>query len=70
MLNTKEFYIGLGQSAAEAMNGRDHGRYKFHNSHFRKAKALEKEGDKDAADSYYNEGYAAARNIPRVEHFR
>ncbi len=70
MLNTKEFYIALGKAAATAMNQRDHARFKFHNSHFHRAKALEFDECKPAADTYYNEGYACTRNVPQVEYFK
>ena len=70
MLNTKDFYVALGKAAATATNQHDYARFRFHNSHFHRAKALEFDECKPVADEYYNEGYAAVRHLSKMEDFK
>lgn len=61
MLNPPESYSELGTKAGEARNQRDESRAQFHACHFRKARALESEPDRNLASALYDEAYRTAR---------
>lgn len=62
LLNSVEFYVDLGEKAARARNEHDEARAQFHAEHFRKARSLEQNDNRQVADRHYREAYAAARH--------
>jgi len=70
MLNAPELYYAAGQSAAQAANQNDPARAEHWRTWRIRAIRLETTADALAAERAYDDGYRAARNVPRPEHFR
>lgn len=70
MINSIEAYEEQGRMVAKARNNRDEGSSQAATWHYRQMKALEKREDQPAIKEAFERGYAAARNVPRVEHYR
>lgn len=59
MINTPEFYKGAGQEVSRAVRQGDYSRAKHAMTHFDRAKRLESQDDRRAAEMLYKEGYQA-----------
>ncbi len=70
MLNPIEVYEDCGRRAAEARNRGDEGSYRHHRAWWAKARALENDSDRKLADTAYDAGWKAVRNVPKPEYFR
>jgi len=70
MLNTQEIYFDAGYKAGLCRVRRDEAGYQFHNNWFRRAKALEKDENKQTAQASYDAGYAEAQPVRKPEYFR
>lgn len=63
MLNSREFYEGLGRQAAQARNLGDKALASFHASHFRRARGLEKDADRSVVSQWYTSAYLEHRKV-------
>ena len=70
MLNSLDLYYAAGRSAAQALNEGDHARFQHWAGWKRRAVRLETSADALDAERAYDDGYRAARRVPRPEHFR
>ena len=63
MINLESDYRECGKKAAEAVNHKDYATAKFHNDWFDRARRLETPPNRILADSAFQAGYSANRNI-------
>lgn len=63
MVNASAFYEDLGRKSAAARNQKDEARAKFHAEHFRRARDLESDENRQLVSRLYSEAYQAARII-------
>lgn len=67
MLNSVETYRAAGEQSAKAMNEKDVARYEFHRRWYSRAKGMEREEDRAAAQAAYEDGYRATRVVRSAE---
>lgn len=64
MKNTLESYYQIGASAAKAINRKDQSLYNRQHTLFLRARCLENDTDKKAAEDQYDSGYRETINRP------
>lgn len=70
MLNPFESYFNAGRSAAQALNRGDSSLFTHWRTWKHRALRLESPTDALEAERAYDDGYRAARHVPRPEAFR
>jgi len=70
MLTPTESYFSAGRSAAQALNRGDSALAEYWRTWMRRALRLETTADALEAERAYDDGYRAARHVPRPEGFR
>ena len=70
MLNSIETYQEAGRKSAIARNQHDEATANFHKNWLSRAKALERDEDKQSAQGAFDQGYKDARIVPTLDRFR